>query len=170
MSLLAGRMAHSWSTSSFPRILENTMTPPSPESAISSAWQKTRVPTGLVGAVKMGTTVATNALLERRGEPTLLAITRGFGDALRIGNQNRPDIFALNIHLPEMLYRDVMEVHERRSSDGEILRPLDAAKARSDLAAAYAIGLRSVAIVLMHGFRYPAHEQQVAAIAAVAYG
>jgi 5-oxoprolinase (ATP-hydrolysing) len=123
------------------------------------------IPLGLIDAIKMGTTVATNALLERRGEPTLLAITRGFGDALLIGNQNRPDIFALDIRLPEMLYRDVVQIDERLTADGAVLRPLDLENARRDLSDAYARGLRSVAIVLMHGFQFPAHEQSLAAIA-----
>ncbi len=118
-----------------------------------------------VEAVKMGTTVATNALLERTGEPTLLVITRGFADALRIGYQNRPDIFARHIRLPEMLYARVVEADERVSAEGEVLRPLDEAAAHRDLAAAYAAGLRSVAIVLLHGYRYPAHEKRLAALA-----
>ena len=118
-----------------------------------------------VDAVKMGTTVATNALLERRGEPTLLAITRGFGDALRIGYQARPDIFARHIVLPEQAYAAVVEIDERVTVEGEVRRALDEAATRRDLAAAFATGLRSIAIVLMHGHRHAAHEASVAAIA-----
>ena len=125
----------------------------------------TPIPSGMIETIRMGTTVATNALLERSGEPTLLAITHGFGDALRIGNQNRPDIFALNIRLPQMLYRDVVEIGERLTAEGEILRPLELDKARHDLSAAYARGLRSIAIVLMHGFRFPEHERRLADLA-----
>ena len=115
--------------------------------------------------VKMGTTVATNALLERKGEATLLLITRGFADALRIAYQNRPRIFDLHIKLPDMLYRQVAEVDERVSAQGAVLRPLDVAGARHELAAAYRDGLRSVAIVLMHAYRYPEHEQRLAELA-----
>ena len=129
------------------------------------------IPQGVVGSVKMGTTVATNALLERKGDPTLLVITQGFGDALRIGTQHRPDIFALKIVLPEMLYSSVLEVEERHSATGEILSPLDEAAARAGLKAAYDHGLRAVAIALLHGYRYPVHEQRLAAIAAeIGYG
>ncbi len=116
----------------------------------------------------MGTTVATNALLERKGERTLLMITRGFRDALRIAYQNRPRIFDRHIILPEMLYAEVLEVEERIAARGEILVPLDETKARADLAAAYARGLRSVAIVFMHGYRYTQHEEKVAELARAA--
>jgi 5-oxoprolinase (ATP-hydrolysing) len=126
----------------------------------------TPIPAGTIRAVKMGTTVATNALLERKGEPTLLAITRGFGDALRIGYQNRPRLFDLDIRLPEPLNAETVEIVERLSADGEIITELDAATAHKDLSAAYDRGLRSVAIVLMHGYRYPDHERRVAGIAA----
>ncbi|MFA5123587.1 hydantoinase B/oxoprolinase family protein [Zavarzinia sp.] len=118
-----------------------------------------------IGAVKMGTTVATNALLERKGERVVLAITRGFGDALRIAYQNRPKIFARSIELPELLHERVVEVDERLSATGEVLRPLDLATARKGLEAAFADGIRSVAIVLLHGYRFPAHEQALAAVA-----
>ena len=118
-----------------------------------------------VAAVKMGTTVATNALLERTGEPTLLAITKGHADALRIGYQNRPKIFALHIVLPEPVYGRVAEIDERITAEGEILRPLDEAAARASLASAYAQGYRSIAIVLMHGYRFTAHEKRVAELA-----
>jgi 5-oxoprolinase (ATP-hydrolysing) len=118
-----------------------------------------------VNAVKMGTTVATNALLERKGERVLLATTRGFKDALRIAYQNRPRIFARHIELPELLHERVVEVDERLSAGGEILTPLDIESARPGLAAAYADGIRAIAIVFMHGYRYPDHEQKVAALA-----
>jgi 5-oxoprolinase (ATP-hydrolysing) len=118
-----------------------------------------------IGAVKIGTTVATNALLERRGEPTLLVITAGLEDAIRIGGQQRPDLFALDIRLPEMLYTSVVGAVERVDAAGPIVTPLDTARLRTDLAAAYAAGLRSVAIVLLHGYRYPRHEQIAAKIA-----
>lgn len=120
---------------------------------------------GPLASVKMGTTVATNALLERRGERLLLAITAGFGDALRIGYQARPDIFARRIVLPESLYEDVIEIHERVTAEGEVLRPLDLASARASLVSAYKAGYRAIAIVLMHGWRWTAHEEAVAALA-----
>ena len=116
-------------------------------------------------SVKMGTTVATNALLERKGEPLVLAITRGFGDALRIGYQARPDIFARRIVLPEALYSEVVEVDERVSADGEVLRPLDLEGARASLEGAWRAGYRAIAIVLMHGWRWTAHEAALAALA-----
>src|SRR5687767_3020043 len=116
--------------------------------------------------VKMGTTVATNALLERKGEKLVLAITRGFGDALRIGYQARPDIFARRIILPEALYEEVVEIDERVTADGEVLRPLDVEAARSSLISAFKGGYRAIAIVLMHGWRWTAHEAALAALAA----
>ena len=122
-------------------------------------------PAERVAAVRLGTTVATNALLERKGEPTVLAITAGFGDALRIGYQNRPEIFARQIVLPQMLYSLVIEVPERVGAHGEVIVPLDEAAVERDLLAAYARGLRSVAVVCVHGYRYPEHERSVAAIA-----
>ncbi|HVL57494.1 MAG TPA: hydantoinase B/oxoprolinase family protein [Burkholderiaceae bacterium] len=118
-----------------------------------------------IDAVKMGTTVATNALLERKGEPLLLVVTRGFRDALRIAYQNRPRLFERQIVLPEMLYRDVVEVDERIGADGEVVAALDEAAARTAMQRAYDSGLRAVAIVLMHGYRYPQHEQRLEAIA-----
>ncbi|MDQ6627516.1 MAG: hydantoinase B/oxoprolinase family protein [Pseudomonadota bacterium] len=111
-----------------------------------------------VESVKMGTTVATNALLERKGEPTLLVITKGFRDALRIGYQERPKLFEPHIVLPELLYCDVVEADERVGVDGEVVQALDEAKLRSDLGRARAAGLASVAIVFMHGWRFTAHE------------
>jgi 5-oxoprolinase (ATP-hydrolysing) len=123
------------------------------------------IPAAAIDAVKMGTTVATNALLERRGEPTVLAITKGLGDALRIGYQHRPDIFARHIVLPEMLYAEVVEIDERVRADGAVERPVDLAKARRDLAASWSRGRRALAIVLMHGYRHHAHELALAALA-----
>jgi 5-oxoprolinase (ATP-hydrolysing) len=123
------------------------------------------IPAGLVAEVKMGTTVATNALLERKGDRTLLLITRGFRDALRIGYQNRPRLFDRRIVLPTQLYEQVVEADERVSAQGEILRPLDESACRDDLRRAVTAGIRSVAIVLMHGYRYPAHELKLAALA-----
>ncbi len=118
-----------------------------------------------VECVKMGTTVATNALLERKGEPTLLVTTRGFRDALRIAYQNRPRLFDRNIVLPQLLYSEVIEASERVGAQGEVLQALDEAQLREQLQAAYARGLRSVAVVFMHGWRYTAHEQVAGAIA-----
>ncbi|KWR91450.1 hydantoinase B/oxoprolinase family protein [Cupriavidus sp. IDO] len=118
-----------------------------------------------VEAVKMGTTVATNALLERKGEATALFITRGFGDALRIAYQSRPRLFDLEVILPELLYTKVVEVDERIGAHGELVTPLDEEQVRADLQAVYREGFRSVAIVLMHGYRHHAHEQAVARLA-----
>ena len=123
------------------------------------------LPAGRVASVRMGTTVATNALLERKGESTLLAITRGFGDALRIGWQSRPDIFARHIVLEDQLYDRVVEIDERVRADGAVERTLDEARARADLTAAHDAGLRAVAIVLMHGWRFTDHEARLADIA-----
>ena len=124
-----------------------------------------KLPQGLVDSVKMGTTVATNALLERQGEPTLLVVTRGFADALRIGYQARPELFALDIVLPEMLYSEVVEIDERVGARGELLTPLDLEQARTDLTRAQESGLSSVAIALTHGYRYTDHEKQLASLA-----
>ncbi|MFL6846493.1 MAG: hydantoinase B/oxoprolinase family protein [Allosphingosinicella sp.] len=118
-----------------------------------------------IDSVKMGTTVATNALLEHKGEKLVLAITRGFGDALRIGYQARPDIFARRIVLPEALYTDVIEIGERVTAEGEVLRPLDLDAARASLTSAHEAGYRAVAIVLMHGWRWTAHEAALASLA-----
>ena len=122
------------------------------------------IPAAEIEAIKMGTTVATNALLERKGDRTILLITKGFGDALRIGYQNRPNIFARHIVLPEMLYDRVIEVAERYSAQGEELLAVDP-KFIPFLQQAYDDGIRSCAIVFMHGYRYSQHEQQVAEIA-----
>jgi 5-oxoprolinase (ATP-hydrolysing) len=123
------------------------------------------LPEAAIEAVKMGTTVATNALLERKGAPTVLAITRGLGDALRIAYQNRPDIFARHIVLPEQLYSEVIEVDERLRADGTLDRPLDRDRTRAALERAHARGFHCIAIVLMHGWRFPSHENAVAEIA-----
>ncbi len=118
-----------------------------------------------VEIVKMGTTVATNALLERKGAPTVLVINEGFADVLRIGTQNRPDLFKLAIDLPEPLYARVVEVPGRLDAQGNELTALDEAAARAGLSQAYEAGFRAAAIVLMHGYRNPAHEMRLAAIA-----
>jgi 5-oxoprolinase (ATP-hydrolysing) len=123
------------------------------------------VPARHVEAVKMGTTVATNALLERKGEPLLLVVTRGFADGPRIAYQNRPRLFDRRIVLPELLHREVLEIDERLAADGAVVRPLDAQAARAGMQAAFDRGLRAVAIVLMHAYRFPAHERTLAAIA-----
>ena len=106
----------------------------------------------------MGTTLATNALLERKGEPTLLLITEGFGDLLKIGYQNRPELFALKIVKSQPLYDKVIEVDERYSAEGEELRKLNLESVTKGLETAYDDGFRSVAIVFMHGYRYTDHE------------
>lgn len=118
-----------------------------------------------VSAVKMGTTVATNALLERKGEPTALFITRGFRDALRIAYQNRPRLFDLHIVLPELLYSDVVEVDERVGAHGDVVQPLDVEALRARMQAVHARGIRSVAIVFMHAYRHAEHEAAAARIA-----
>jgi len=119
----------------------------------------------LVECVKMGTTVATNALLERKGEPTLLVTTQGFRDALRIAYQNRPRIFDRHIVLPELLYSRVVEAQERIGAHGDVIEPLDEEHLKERLWGAYDTGLRSVAIVFMHGYRYTQHEQAAARLA-----
>src|SRR6266481_3278370 len=108
-----------------------------------------------VTAVKVGTTVATNALLTRTGEPLVLVTTAGFADALRIGYQNRPNIFALEIPLPSPLHATVIEAHERIDVHGVVLRPLDTARLEAELTRARSAGLRAVAIVLLHGWAHP---------------
>ena len=118
-----------------------------------------------VACVKMGTTVATNALLERKGEPTLLITTQGFRDGLRIAYQNRPRLFDRHIVLPELLYERVIEAQERMGAHGEVVTPLDEDHLRERLWAAYDAGLRSAAIVFLHGYRYTAHEQAAARLA-----
>ena len=142
------------------------MTPPWQASARCSVLRGgDPIPPGRIGAIKMGTTVATNALLERKGARTLLLITKGFRDALRIGYQARPKIFARHIVKPEILYERVVEVDERVRADGTVEREPDLAEVRAALAAAQADGIAAVAIVFMHAYRYPAHEQRVAALA-----
>jgi len=123
------------------------------------------IPAEKIEVIKMGTTVATNALLERKGDRTALVITQGFHDALRIGYQARPDIFAQHIVLPELLYERVVEVDERLLADGSELKPVDIEALRPELEAVYADGIRGCAIVLVHGYRYPEHENQVADLA-----
>ncbi len=123
------------------------------------------IPAERIESVKMGTTVATNALLERKGDRTVLVTTKGFRDVLRIAYQNRPDIFARHIELPDLLFERVIEIDERYSARGKELVALDLAAARVDLCSAWQQGIRSVAIVFMHAYRYPAHEQGIAKLA-----
>lgn len=123
------------------------------------------IPEGAVEVVKMGTTVATNALLERTGERTVLLTTKGFRDGLRIGYQNRPKLFARRIELPDVLYETVVEIDERIGAEGEVLREPDLVACRRALEATYGAGIRSVAIVFVHGYRYPTHERLVADVA-----
>jgi 5-oxoprolinase (ATP-hydrolysing) len=132
---------------------------------ILSLSKSAPIPAEQIESVRMGTTVATNALLERRGTPTVLAITKGFADALRIGGQNRPDIFALNIQLFDSLYDHVIEIPERISASGRIIKSLDKDSCRKALDKAYLAGFRSIAIVLMHGYHFPVHEQALAELA-----
>lgn len=123
------------------------------------------IPMDIIESIKMGTTVATNALLEREGERTLLVITKGFGDILRIGYQQRPKIFALDIQLPDMLYSDVVEIDERMDIDGNIIKELDTNRSNKKLHDAFDKGYRSIAIVLLHGYRHQEHESQLKSIA-----
>jgi 5-oxoprolinase (ATP-hydrolysing) len=123
------------------------------------------IPTGMVDSVKMGTTVATNALLERKGDRTLLLVNKGFADALRIGNQARPRLFDLAITLPAMLYERVAEVGGRVGVDGTEIEPLDEAEARAILRKAHGDGIRACAIVLIHAWKHPAQEQRLAELA-----
>ena len=118
-----------------------------------------------IEAVKLGTTVATNALLERKGADVVLVVTEGFGDALEIGTQARPDIFALHIVKPDLLYKRVIEVRERLEANGDILVPLDEPHARAQLQAAYDDGFRAAAIACLHGYRMSKHERRLQAIA-----
>ena len=124
-----------------------------------------KIPTDQIASVKMGTTVATNALLERKGDRTLLLITKGFGDLLRIGYQNRPLLFDLNIQLPELLYDRVVEVSERLDAEGEIIKSLDENEVRTALKKAKIDGINSVAIAFMHSYINPNHENIIAEIA-----
>ncbi len=124
-----------------------------------------RIPAENIATVKMGTTVATNALLERKGDRTLLLITKGFRDALEIGYQDRPDIFAKEIIKPEMLYEKVVECEERVRADGTVEKTPDLDAVRAGLQAAFDDGIRSLAIVFMHAYAFPEHEKQVAEVA-----
>ena len=126
---------------------------------------KDKIPVDKISSVKMGTTVATNALLERKGDRTLLLITKGFGDLLRIGYQNRPLLFDLNINLPELLYDRVVEVTERLDSNGNILKHIDEKEVRKALKKAKIDGINSVAIAFMHSYINPNHEDKIAKIA-----
>ena len=127
-----------------------------------------KVPAHQISQVRLGTTVATNALLERKGEPTVLVITSGFADALRIAYQNRPRIFDRRILLPEVLYDRVIEADERITAHGEVLQPLDEDAISQRLKQAYDDGFRSAAVVCLHGYRYPQHEQRIGALARAA--
>ena len=118
-----------------------------------------------IAAIKMGTTVATNALLERKGARVVLVVTEGFADVLEIGTQARPDIFARHIVKPDLLQQRVIEAKERVTAEGEVLVPLDEAHARGELERARAAGLQSCAIACLHGWAYPAHERRIAEIA-----
>ncbi len=123
------------------------------------------IPPGLIDCVKMGTTVATNALLERKGERTLLVVNKGFADMLRIGNQARPRLFDLKVVLPSLLYEDVVEITGRVGVDGGEMESLDESAARAAFVAAREKGIGAVAIVLMHAWKYPAMEQRLAELA-----
>lgn len=137
------------------------------DAALAAIRSLTGIATGRLPPceIRMGTTVATNALLERKGEPVVLAITRGFGDALRIGYQDRPDLFARRILLPDPLYTRVIEIDERVTAEGEVLRPLDLESARTGLQSAFDAGFRAIAIVLMHGYRHAGGEAALARVA-----
>ena len=157
------------------RLLTHKLLSDNPEHYQDAALQGIRVllglksnapiPADLVATVKMGTTVATNALLERHGERIVLLTTLGFADGLRIGYQARPKIFARRIELPSLLYEHVVEVAERYSADGEELLMLDIEATRAGLQTAFDKGIRAVAIVFLHAYRYPAHELAAAEIA-----
>lgn len=123
------------------------------------------IPAERIDAVKMGTTVATNALLERKGDRTVLLITRGFADALRIAYQHRPKLFVRHIELPSLLYEEVVEIDERVGADGAVIRSLDLAAAERSLRDVFARGARSCSVVLMHGYRFPEHERLLGALA-----
>ncbi len=140
------------------------------DAAIEAMRRLTQCPEGPLppADVRIGTTIATNALLERKGEPVLLAVTKGFGDLLTIGTQDRPDIFALDIEKVPPLPAEVLEIDERVTHEGEVVRALDRAAALAGLKAARGRGLKAVAIALMHGYRHPAHEEALAELAAEA--
>jgi 5-oxoprolinase (ATP-hydrolysing) len=157
------------------KILTHKLLSENPERYVDAALQGIRdllgikakdpVPPDVIDAVKMGTTVATNALLERKGDRTLLAITKGFGDALRIGYQARPKLFDRHIVLPELVYERAVEIDERIGAKGDIVSPLNLIDAEQKLTIAYQEGIRSVAIVFLHGYRYSQHEKAVADLA-----
>jgi len=126
---------------------------------------KDPIPSDRVKIIKMGTTVATNALLERKGEPTVLAITEGLGDILEIGHQARPDTFALNIKKPSLLFSEIVQIKERIKEDGSIVTTLNIEAARRAFTDAFTKGFKSIAIVLMHAYRYPIHEIALAKLA-----
>ena len=130
-----------------------------------SIKKKESIPIHQIDSIKMGTTVATNALLERKGERTLLAITKGFADILRIGYQQRPKLFSLDIKLPDMLYSKIVEINERVDINGKVLKRLDRKKTELALTKAFNLGFKSIAIVLLHGYRYQEHEKQIKSIA-----
>ena len=130
-----------------------------------SLKDKEAIPIHQIESIKMGTTVATNALLERKGEKTLLATTKGFADILRIGYQQRPKLFSLDIQLPEMLYSEVVEIDERVDKAGKVLKQLNTIDTKKILTEAFIKGFRSIAIVLLHGYRYQEHERQIRLIA-----
>jgi 5-oxoprolinase (ATP-hydrolysing) len=123
------------------------------------------IPAEKISSVKLGTTVATNALLERKGERTVLVITRGLADVLRIGTQQRPRLFDLKIVLPLPLYERVVEIEGRFSAEGEELEPQNLIAVRDALKQVLADGIRAAAIICLHGYRYPQHEQAVAGLA-----
>ena len=127
--------------------------------------EKEPINTNLIQSVKMGTTVATNALLERKGERTLLVITKGFKDALKIGYQARPRLFDLDVILPEQLYEKVIEAEERMGPNGEVITPLDISVLTKEMTKVFHSGITSVAIVSMHGYKYPDHEEKIAVLA-----
>ncbi|MYI87176.1 MAG: 5-oxoprolinase [Synechococcus sp. SB0672_bin_10] len=124
------------------------------------------IPSQAIAEVRMGTTVATNALLERKGEPVALVVTRGFRHALAIGNQARPRLFDLEIRRPELLYAQVVEIEERINAQGQVVQPLNHSRTRAALQAVHDTGIRALAVVLLHGYRAPTHEQACGAIAA----
>ena len=132
---------------------------------ISNILENVSISQANIAAVKMGTTVATNALLERKGAAVLLMITEGFGDLLEIGYQTRPELFAMHIQRPELLYKSVVEVSERLSAEGHVITPLDMVQARHSMQAARASGVKSIAIALLHAYLNPNHEQQLATLA-----
>ena len=157
------------------RLITHKMLSENPEAYKDAAIQGIRellnlgpqdpIPEDAIEAVKMGTTVATNALLERKGDRTLLVVTKGFRDALRIGYQARPRLFVREIKLPELLYDRVEEVVERMDAHGEVVTPLDLDDLKPRLQAAFDDGIRAVAVLCMHGYRYPEHEEKIAGLA-----